>query len=628
MSELFLKLFNMSLTAGWLIGAVILLRALFKKAPKWIFCLLWGLAALRLILPVSFESRVSLVPSAEVIPQSSILSTAPAVDTGIPAVDEIVNPVISETLAPNPGDSVNPLQVLLALGSAVWVIGICMMLLYSLISWLRLQKRVRLRLRLRENIYFCDRIDTPFILGILKPKIYIPSFLPQEQLPLIIAHEQAHLQRLDHLWKPLGFVLLAVYWFNPLVWVAYILFCRDMEQACDEKAVREMDEASRKDYSKALLACSVTQKAPLACPLAFGEVGVKSRVKAVLRYKKPALWILSAAVLTAAIAAVCFLTNPVSMDRQLEALTRATAARDLLLESVGSHRYSDQMPDYMLGRYIGEDYRLYIRMNEAGRDQEATLKEALGEYADIAVFEYSDMAASWLTGYAREVQEALEASGLEAERVWASERSGNIIVVMHDKKDISAAKATVKPMEKYTYGIEVTDSSVNSVFDSYKLSQERDYSDFTYRESVRASEYLMKRFYHKGYVYEDPEWYAGSYIGEDNLYHIVLNKSVKTAKEEAEDMLDYYSDKVVWEYASYSRNALLEYMHLLSMELEDLGICVASAGVSEQDGTVTIHTLWEDMHLVERLIRRWNPYPFGHTDIKVEIAYGNLMQAE
>ena len=625
MSELFLTLFNMSLTAGWLIGAVILLRALFRKAPKWIFCLLWGLAALRLILPVSFESAVSLVPSTEVLPQESILSTAPAVDTGIPAVDEIVNPVISETLAPNPGDSVNPLQVLLALSSTVWIIGICTMLLYSLISWLRLQKRVRLRLRLRENIYFCDRIDTPFILGILKPKIYIPSFLPQEQLPLIIAHEQAHLQRLDHLWKPLGFGLLAVYWFNPLVWVAYILFCRDMEQACDEKAVREMDDASRKDYSKALLACSVTQKAPLACPLAFGEVGVKSRVKAVLHYKKPALWILSAAVLTAAIAAACFLTNPVSMDRQLEALTRATAARDLLLESVGSHRYSDQMPDYMLGRYIGEDYRLYIRMNEAGRDQEATLKEALGEYADIAVFEYSDITASWLTGYAREVQEALEASGLDVHSVRAADRSGNIIVVMHDKKDISAAKAVVQPMEKYTYGIEVTDSSV---FDYYKALPEHDYSDFRYRESVRASEYLTKRLYHKGYVSDYPEWYAGSYIGEDDLYHIVLNKSVKTAKEEAEDMLDYYSDKVVWEYASYSRNELLEYMHTLFEKLNELGICGASAGVSEQDGTVTIHTLWEDMHLAEKLIRRWNPYPFGHTDITVEIVYGNLIQAE
>lgn len=625
MSELFLKLFNMSLTASWLIGAVILLRFVFKKAPKWVLCLLWALVAVRLILPFSFESRVSLVPSAEVLPQSSILSHTPSVDTGIPAVNEAINPVITETLSPDPGDSANPLQVLLAVGSTVWIAGVCIMLLYSLISWLRIQKRVQVRLRLRENIYFSDRIDTPFILGIIKPKIYIPSSLPREQLPLIIAHEQAHLKRLDHLWKPLGFALLAVYWFNPLVWVAYILLCRDIEQACDEKVIKNMDVDARADYSEALLECSIHRSAILACPLAFGEVGVKDRIKAVLNYRKPALWIISAAVLAAAITAVCFLSNPISMTHQLEAIKKATTARELLMQSVGSHSYSNKMPSYMLGRYIGEDYKLYIRMNESGREQESSLREALGEYADIVVFEYSDMTAVKLNSHAGDIQAALTDRGFDVSSVRVAERSGNIIVIMTDEKDVAAALAAVKPLQKYSFGIEVTDKSV---FDYYKAIPERDLSDSKYLWSIRASEYLMMRFYRKGYISDYPEYYAGSYIGEDNLYHIVLNKSVRTAKEDIDEMLGRYSDDVVYEYADYSRNELLEYMTDISMAMDDLGICTAGSSVSEFDGTVTIQTLWEDMHLAEKLIRRWNPFPFGHTDISVEISYGNLMVAE
>ena len=243
MSEIFLHLINSSITAGWLICAVVLLRLLLKKAPKWIICILWAMVGLRLLLPFSIESKVSLVPSTQTIPESSILSTAPVIDSGIPVVDETFNPVISQSLAPNPGDSVNPLQIYLAIGTAVWILGLSAMLLYSFFSWLWVYRRVHPRLRLRENIFLCDHIDTPFILGILRPGIYIPSGLPAEHLEPIIAHEKAHLKRLDHLWKPLGFLLLAVYWFNPLVWLAYILLCRDIETACDEKVIRNLENS-------------------------------------------------------------------------------------------------------------------------------------------------------------------------------------------------------------------------------------------------------------------------------------------------------------------------------------------------------------------------------------------------
>ena len=310
MEALFLKLLNMSITAGWIVLAVVLLRLLLKKAPKWISCLLWVLVGLRLILPFSFESKVSVVPSTETVPQEIIYSQAPTINSGVPFVNNSVNPVISESLAPEVGASVNPIQIVIFVATIVWCIGVAGMLIYALISYLRVKHKVRISAPLRENIYICDNIGTPFILGVFKPKIYLPSELPEREAEYVIAHEKSHLKRRDHLWKPIGFALLTVYWFNPLLWLGYVLLCRDIELACDERVIKNMDAEEKKAYSTALLDCSIPRRMISACPLAFGEVDVKNRIKSVLNYKKPAFWIIVVAIIACIVAAVCLLTDP------------------------------------------------------------------------------------------------------------------------------------------------------------------------------------------------------------------------------------------------------------------------------------------------------------------------------
>ncbi len=310
LQNVFLHLLNMSITAGWLVLAVVVLRLVFRRAPKWIHCLLWALVALRLLFPVSIESALSIIPSAETVPVDTFMYDTPVINSGVPVVDNAVNPVLSDNFAPQPENSANPMQVLTGLATYVWVVGAALMLLYAVISTLRLRLRVRESVRLRGNIYRCDRIWTPFILGILRPRIYLPTTLSDADTYSVVAHEMAHIQRRDHWWKPLGFLLLTVYWFNPLLWVGYVLLCRDIEAACDERVIRDMDLTQRKSYSDTLLACSAPRHLITACPLAFGETGVKSRIKSVLSYKKPAFWLIIAAVVATVVAAVCLLTNP------------------------------------------------------------------------------------------------------------------------------------------------------------------------------------------------------------------------------------------------------------------------------------------------------------------------------
>ena len=310
MTDLFINLLNMSITASWLALAVFALRLLLKKAPKAISVLLWGLVGIRLICPFSFESVLSLIPSTETVPESIVYSQSPAIESGIPAVNSAVNPIISDTFAPTLSDSVNPLQVVTYIASFVWAIGMIAMLLYTAVSYLRIHRRVREAVPLKDNIMLCDRIDTPFILGVIRPRIFLPSSMDSEDSGYVIAHEKAHLKRRDHWWKPLGFLLLTVYWFNPVLWLAYILLCRDIELACDEKVIKEMGAQIKKPYSNALVNCSVPRRAVAACPLAFGETGVKSRIKSVLSYKRPAFWIVAVAVIASVAVAVCFMTNP------------------------------------------------------------------------------------------------------------------------------------------------------------------------------------------------------------------------------------------------------------------------------------------------------------------------------
>ncbi len=333
MESVFLKILNMSITASWLVVAVVLLRLLLKRAPKIISLILWALVGVRLILPVSLESVFSLIPSAQTFsssvtaaPSPSLPSgitspdamsgfssyTAPIIQSGIPILDSSINPILSETFAPNAGDSADPIQVIAFIATIVWAAGVAAMLLYALISYIRLRLKVREAVKYEDNIMLCDNIASPFILGIIRPKIYIPSSVGEQDMYYVLAHENAHLKRRDHFWKPLGFFLLSVYWFNPVLWVAYILLCRDIELACDEKVIKSLGIETKKPYSTALVNCSVSRRALTVCPLAFGEVGVKKRVKTVLNYKKPAFWIIIVALITCIVVAVCFLTNPTS----------------------------------------------------------------------------------------------------------------------------------------------------------------------------------------------------------------------------------------------------------------------------------------------------------------------------
>ena len=311
MAAVFLKLLNLSISASWLVLAVLVLRLVSKRSPKWMNVLLWGMVALRLMLPFSIESALSLIPSAETLsPEVVRFDPAPTITSGVEFIDNAVNPSLSESFAAAPLASVNPLYVWTYLAGWVWLIGLGAMLLYALVSYLRLCRRVSVSLCVRENIYLCDAISSPFILGVVKPHIYLPSGLDEVQRQNVLSHERAHLARRDHWWKPLGFALLAVYWFNPVLWLAYALLCRDIELACDERVIRTMDESAVKTYSTVLLACSMPRKAVITCPLAFGEVGVKERVRNALRYKKPAFWVVAVSVVVCTVVAVCFLTNP------------------------------------------------------------------------------------------------------------------------------------------------------------------------------------------------------------------------------------------------------------------------------------------------------------------------------
>ena len=311
MAAVFLKLLNLSISASWLVLAVLVLRLVSKRSPKWMNVLLWGIVALRLVLPFSIESALSLIPSAETVSPAVVqFAPAPTITSGVSVIDNAVNPSLSEHFSAVPTASVNPLYVWTEIAGWVWLIGLGAMLLYALVSYLRLRRRVSVSLCVRENIYLCDAISSPFILGVVKPRIYLPSGLDEVQRQNVLSHERAHLARRDHWWKPLGFALLAVYWFNPVLWLAYALLCRDIELACDERVIRTMDESAVKTYSTVLLACSMPRKAVITCPLAFGEIGVKERVRNALHYKKPAFWVVAASVAVCIVVAVCFLTNP------------------------------------------------------------------------------------------------------------------------------------------------------------------------------------------------------------------------------------------------------------------------------------------------------------------------------
>lgn len=345
MDDVFLKLVNLSISASWLILAVLVLRFVLKKAPKWVMPLLWGVVALRLVCLFSIESALSLIPSAETIPSEIVTETREPVLYEQATLDIVTNPTLPSAAEVPVGVSRQQAQVDFNIYSVLWLAGMAALLVHALVSAGKLKRKLATAILLRDNIYESEFVDSPFVFGVVKPNIYLPMHMDEGTAAHVIAHERAHLARRDHWWKVLGYLVLALHWFNPLVWVAYILFCRDIELACDEKVVKGLDGAARADYSQALLSCAAPKRAVAACPLAFGEGNIKTRVKSALHYKKPAFWVAAAAVLAVVIVAVCFLTNPRS-DIDAETLL-GTSRGEITRVSVAMEETSS-----------GEEYRM------------------------------------------------------------------------------------------------------------------------------------------------------------------------------------------------------------------------------------------------------------------------------
>lgn len=363
MSAVFLKILNMSISASWIAATVLLLRLCLKRAPKWWNVLLWGLVAVRLMLPFSIESSLSLLPRAEVVSPAHI----------VPSVPGKAVPMIGGAAAIASGAKTQlPIWTILAW---VWLFGVLVLVLYTLVSTLRLRHQVREAVRLQGNIYQSEQLASPFVLGMLRPKVYLPYHMDSREAQHVLAHEQAHLRRGDHFWKPLGFLLLTIHWFNPLMWLSYAMLCRDIELACDEKVIRDLRREERADYMQALVACSVNRRRIAACPLAFGETGVKERVKSVMNYKKPTLWVMLLALALSVVLAGCFLTDPKDTNSDRTAATGSSseeadpdtadsapeesaqpAEQDALRESLSTTESDSLILDERIGQAVLEHY--------------------------------------------------------------------------------------------------------------------------------------------------------------------------------------------------------------------------------------------------------------------------------
>ena len=313
MEKLFIEILNMTLPATLLIIALMVFRRIFNKLPKNVNLFMWAMVFVRLLLPIKIESSISLMPRKSTIPENIMTAPKPEINSGIDFVNNAVNPILSESFAPNPGDSANPMQVVMFVAANIWVVGIIAMIIYALISFILLKRKVSASVLSKENIYYCDYIESPFVLGIIKPKIYLPSGISEKEAELVILHEKAHIKRFDHITKMLGFFALSVHWFNPFVLIAYLLFARDIESAADEKVIKETDLSFKKEYSETLLNLS-SKRTMLVCPLAFGEIGVKERVKSVLSFKKPTVWIIILSIILCVSLIITFMTVPKDND--------------------------------------------------------------------------------------------------------------------------------------------------------------------------------------------------------------------------------------------------------------------------------------------------------------------------
>lgn len=315
MERLFFDVVNLSITASWVIGVVLLLRLVLRPAPKKYVCLLWLVVLFRLLCPVTVETAFSLVPQHAAI-QPEIVYTTPQVASQSEAVNQIadktVNPVLQHHSAPNPAGSVNPLQVYVFLAARLWVLGIVVLCGYTLVSWFKLRRQLGEAVPDGEGVYLCDAITSPFVFGIMRPRIYLPFGLEEDERRWVLLHERSHIVRKDFLLKPLFWLAVVLHWMNPLVWAAWHFYSRDVELACDERAIGSLDDNQKWCYSNTLLQLAV-QKTAWSCPVAFGNNSVKQRIGHVLRYKQAAVGVVAVAVAVVVMMMAALGANPVQV---------------------------------------------------------------------------------------------------------------------------------------------------------------------------------------------------------------------------------------------------------------------------------------------------------------------------
>ncbi len=458
MSELLLTVLNMSLTASYVILFVILARLLLKKAPNFISYALWGVVAFRLTIPFSFESMFSLMPrntNTDPIPHDIIYQQSPRINSGI----EVVDSFISKSLpAPTIGASVNPMQIYIEIGAYIWILGIMVLLIYSVVSVLQLKRQLKSAELIEQNIFEAKNLKTPFVLGLIKPKIYLPVGLNVEEKSYILLHEQTHIYRKDHIIKVLAFLILSIHWFNPLVWIAFMLMSTDMELSCDEKVLKEMNENIKKPYASSLLSLATGRHILNGSPLAFGERNVKGRIKNVLNYKKPRFWVIVLSAIIATAVGIGLLANPDSSN-----------PGSLVKNGVDS-----SMPRLITGYMVMEDNLLYldeveiITMEDKERIEELELKQNAdmpnGYYIYNADIEKQTFEITSETTYTFVDYNLLFVKDEDGDRLYTTTRTEEFILHLNESYSDSP------PAQKVPFFIEVKDGKVISITEKFEFT--------------------------------------------------------------------------------------------------------------------------------------------------------------
>ena len=515
MEQFFLQLLNNAITISFLILAVLVIRLVFWKMPKRMICLLWIAVAMKLILPFSMESNFSLIPSAEPIPSNITTESTSKIDSGIQGMDEFINPTPQQLLALQDLASTNPLQIYLYIGVVLWIVGIGILTTYSMVTYMHLKRRVRMSVKMEEKVYESDDIADPFILGILRPRIYLPSTLAENAREYVLKHEKTHLVRRDYLWKPLAFFIATIYWFQPLCWIAYVLFCRDIEYACDEKAIGGESRDWKINYCETLMHCSVHEKIFSSCPVAFSENGVKDRIRHVVKYKKPALWSVLILIVISIVVVVCFVTNPKKNASGLEQ-PEALQQNEIEISKVLTDKGAD------------EKYQEYLRMHQAGK----ALSDALhGDTSDrdASNGDASNGDSSNNVVFATDTVE-ITYQELKVEITGIAETGKERDVVVKD-----AVKSVVT--KKYLYakakqaGIHVTTDE----YEAYKTALSTDIQNSENKEAVQA--------YFDGFGGEENYWKQMEATIMQNLtIHKYLNEQAANEKEIEEIKEEAYTE--------------------------------------------------------------------------------------